>query len=162
MIKKRSSVNKICMWCALILLIFIWGNSCIGATNSGAASGTITKAILKIINSFFGINVSFNTLHILIRKLAHFTEYAVYGLLLKGAAQTNAITTMFIGLLTAVADECIQYFTPGRAASVRDIIVDFTGFVCGMIVFWILRAMWHEFQNTVLKKHREKKNRTQN
>ena len=153
---RKISRNKLFGWLALLELLFIWGNSMIVAEISGNTSGKLTKIIYELIKILFEIEASFGTLHFFIRKLAHFTEYAVYGFLIKGYGKFNWILTLIIGLTTAGIDEMIQYFTPGRSCEIRDVMIDFSGFIFGIISYWILRAIWHELENTIIKKYKEK------
>ena len=155
-VKKNYHINKFFTFFAIIAVIFIWTNSLQVAEVSGEVSEKLARFILKIFNLALGINVSFGTFHHIIRKLAHFSEYLIYGFLLKGAINVRVMTTLFTGLFTAVIDESIQYFVPGRAAAVKDVLIDFSGFLVGTIIFWIMRAMWHEFQNTVIADYKER------
>ncbi len=63
------------LWTAVIFLASFQSGE-----DSGALSGNISIAILKFISSI-GIRFSFETFHLLMRKAAHFCEYAVLGVL---------------------------------------------------------------------------------
>lgn len=86
--------------------------------------------------------------HRFVRKLAHFTEFGVLGLCLGGFAfnlgeinnKKYASLPMLIALGTAVIDEFIQRFT-GRTSSVKDVLIDFSGALCGLIVTWIISSV---------------------
>lgn len=39
---------------------------------------------------------------------------------------------LFVGLLVAVLDETVQLYVPGRSSSVRDVLIDFGGVLCGL------------------------------
>ena len=75
----------------------------------------------------------------LIRKAAHFAEYAVLGALLFGAADVHHGLWFppCFGLLAALADETVQLFALGRAGMVEDVWLDFAGFLTG----WVLIAL---------------------
>ena len=73
-----------------------------------------------------------------LRKMAHFAEYAVMGILVfrilychmeKGAKQYFAAVLWVF--LSAAADEIHQYFVPGRWASVSDVLLDTCGGAVG-------------------------------
>jgi VanZ family protein len=104
----------------------------LSADESGGLLETI-KAMLEFL-PFVGKL----TEHIL-RKLAHFTEFAALGFLL--ATDTflfisNPVKKMnipaFAGLLVALTDETIQYFIPGRSSQVTDVWIDFLGVCFGI------------------------------
>jgi VanZ family protein len=71
----------------------------------------------------------------IIRKLAHFTEYAILTTLgywgwLKGlgrSPQTALRITLLISILFAISDEFHQRFVPGRTSLVTDVFVDCFG-----------------------------------
>lgn len=88
------------------------------------------------------------TFHRFVRKLAHFTEFGALGLCLGGFAfnlgeiknKKYVSLPMLIALGTAVIDEFIQRFT-GRTSSVKDVLIDFSGALCGLIVTWIISSV---------------------
>ncbi len=83
--------------------------------------------------------------HTLLRKLAHFAEYALLGLhgpLYALLWRKGWIVPLF-GPLCAAIDEGIQYFVPGRAAAFTDVLIDTCGFAVGamlmLLALWILK-----------------------
>ena len=80
-------------------------------------------------------------LNIYIRKFAHGFEFFVLALLifltLKSfniKSREVIIYTLFIVLLYAVIDEYRQLYIPGRNSNVRDVVIDFTGGIGGVII----------------------------
>lgn len=120
----------------LACVLFIWHNSMESATQSSSRSGKVTEAINGVLASVGGGAV---TEHF-IRKLAHFSEYGLEGVLtvllfmvycLKSQKLRRAI--LLTGLLTAIVDESIQFFSAGRSPGVGDVCIDMAGFACGML-----------------------------
>lgn len=77
----------------------------------------------------------------IVRKLAHFCEYALEGFLL--ALCLRVYTRHFFvhiswpilgGLLTALTDETIQMFSDGRSSQLTDVWLDFSGALAGILV----------------------------
>lgn len=69
----------------------------------------------------------------LLRKAAHFAEFAVLGMLWSGHARLRERRLWWLwGLPTAVVDECLQFLSPGRAPMVGDVVVDTAGYLCGV------------------------------
>ena len=122
-------------------MAFIWGNSLMTGADSGALSG----GILAWINSILGLGeAGAETLHLLIRKAAHFTEFACLGVLLawncrmSGLCGSRAVTLpLLIALLTACTDETIQIFVEGRGSSLLDVWVDTAGTLTGILILAI-------------------------
>lgn len=120
---------------ALIVLNLglIWGNSLLSGEDSGAMSGGLLAALAEVfpfLASEWG--------HTLLRKAAHFSEFALLGLLCTGrnrlAGKPTDIAQTGLGLAVACIDETIQIFTPGRASSLVDVWIDTAGFAAGMAV----------------------------
>lgn len=86
--------------------------------------------------------------HRLIRKLAHFAEFGALGLCFGGFAynlgriryEKYISLPMLMALFAAVCDEFIQRFT-GRTSSVKDVLIDFSGALCGLIITWIISSV---------------------
>ena len=127
--------------CAVLIaanLAFIWGNSLLPGTDSGNLSG----GIMAWINSFLGLGeAGAETLHLLIRKGAHFTEFACLGALLcwhcgmadvKGTA--SGAFPLLGSLIAACTDETIQIFVDGRGSSLLDVWVDTFGALAGIMI----------------------------
>ena len=79
--------------------------------------------------------------HFLVRKGAHFTVYAVLGLLLfaafyinRGKLFSSSITAVIIGGIYGVFDELHQYFVPGRSCQLRDMLIDASGVLTAVLL----------------------------
>jgi len=75
---------------------------------------------------------------LLLRKLAHATEYAILGLLLLRALG-RAWLALGLGVLYAGSDELHQHFVSGRHGSPIDVAIDAAGVLIG--VFLVRRAL---------------------
>ena len=117
-------------------LAFIWGNSLM----TGAESGNLSGGVLAWLNSFLGLGEEgAEILHHFIRKAAHFTEFACFGLLLcwrLGMADLKGIHlaahSLLGSLLAACIDETIQIFVDGRGSSLMDVWTDTFGALTGI------------------------------
>ena len=121
---------------SVLTLLFIWGNSLLPAATSSALSNWV-KSILP---DFGGQEGEVSTFFI--RKLAHFTEYAVLGALLTWRALLGSAeerpplrNLALMGVFAALIDETIQ-MTNDRSAQVRDVWIDFGGFTLGVLAVW--------------------------
>lgn len=127
------------------VLCFIFGNSLLNGQQSGEVSSSVMEAVepiaRPIVEAVSPKPVTDDMLHTVIRKLAHFTEFAALAALsalllfqLRGTLMTPHLGYVLFGtLLAAVTDEFIQSFT-GRTSSVRDVLIDFSGALCGMLL----------------------------
>ena len=130
--KKRINILLVITW---MILIFIM--SSFNSTESSNQS----NFIVNIIANIFNIN-NISILSLIIRKLAHFTEYFILGLLVYNLIHGNkkkAYIAVIICVLYAISDEIHQLFVPGRSCQVLDIIIDSSGSLLGIILFYIYK-----------------------
>jgi VanZ family protein len=89
------------------------------------------------------------SIHFIVRKCTHVGEYGILALLLLRAAtlMTNykrSIPILYLSvwgvcLIVAATDEFHQTFVASRGASVRDIMIDSSGAVLGLVIASIIR-----------------------
>lgn len=76
--------------------------------------------------------------HHLLRKLAHFSAFALLGVLftctLRQTKYFHPVRPMLMALAAAFVDETIQLFVEGRSGQVSDMWIDFAGAVCGTLL----------------------------
>ena len=132
---------------ALAFTGFIFYNSSLPAPVSDENSYYFVN-LISWINAFLDKPVPLEEMNHYIRKTAHFTEYFVQSLLLCNAFQTDRADhknsrgcILFLSLLTAVLDEYIQLFSPGRSGQVTDILLDFSGGFSGWLVFQLWKRI---------------------
>lgn len=112
---------------------------------SGGETGSMLSALLDLLH----INLSASqTAHLnyLLRKLAHFTGYAVLSLLLLRALRGErrgewrwrwAAWAFLITALYALIDEYHQSLTRTRTGSLGDSLLDMAGGLAGLALWWI-------------------------
>ena len=119
----------------ILVLAFIWGNSLLPPEASWAVSEAVKSLLLALFPLGGGAGgEGTGLLGFLVRKGAHFTEFALLGALLAArqrGLQGEKALPLLGGLLAALTDESIQYFT-GRTSSVLDVWLDFAGAAAGM------------------------------
>ena len=130
---------RLCTALLIANLAVIWGNSLLPGSDSGAMSG----GVMELVRSLLGLPESAaDVLHHLVRKIAHFTEFACLGALLgwycgmKRERHPMAFPAL-LGLAAAVADESIQLLTPDRGPSLTDVWIDESGVITGLIMVLI-------------------------
>ena len=129
-------------------IVFIFSNSMKVGNVSEAASGRVLALVQKVL-THLGMPgaASHVTMH-LIRKLAHFCEYTLEGFLLMLCMRVytrNYIWHISVpllgGVLTALADETIQIYSPGRSSQVTDVWLDSAGVLAGILAALVLMAL---------------------
>lgn len=134
---KRKHLRILLVVLIVLNLAFIWGNSAMVGEQSSAMSGGVMELLHKLL-PFFPEGEMVQTV---IRKLAHFSEFAMLGLLSSGLAvlelERIPAGLLGVGLAVACIDETIQLYVPGRASSLMDVWIDASGFAAGLIVLLI-------------------------
>jgi VanZ family protein len=107
---------------------------------SAQMSGWFTK-IVEAIAYVFNISSTEVDLHLLVRKGAHFTEFAILGFLLfialyftREKLLPSSIIALITGVLYGVFDELHQLFIPGRSCQVADILIDASGILIAILL----------------------------
>ena len=138
--RNRQKIRRIVfLFLTAAFTIFIFANSLTVGEESAKQSNFVLDIVLSVL-SFFGIKADADLLFVLIRKLAHFSEYFVLGLLAFFALYnpSKRKITFFAPLyclLVAVADEFImQRITEGRSPQITDVLIDFAGVVFGLLI----------------------------
>lgn len=143
---KRRRLCKVLILCCLA---FIWGNSLLPGSASQAVSDGVKRLLGLPLSA--GVQTSGRDL---IRKAAHFTEYAALGWLLgwQGAmAGKRPRRAFLLGAVCACLDETIQIFAPNRGPGLADVLLDSFGVLAGITAL----HLGHTIYKTIQKKHLE-------
>lgn len=147
-----------------LLLVLFWAVviycfSAADASNSSKTSSGVTYFLCNLLVPGFKEMSKAERLAVIrqfsyqVRKTAHFTEYLIFGFLLyvvvffirkRRPVRYGPLLAWLTGTLYAVSDEIHQYFVPGRAMMLFDIIIDsagtLTGVAFGCLFFALLSA----------------------
>lgn len=137
--------NKLFLILGILTTIFIFYLSFQTGINSSEISNKITISLynfLKLENK-----IQLEQFHTIIRKLAHFSEFFILGIfwslyyLTKNKKKLPLSNTMIHGLITAIVDEVIQTFIPGRSGEVFDVLIDFSGVLLSVIFIVVIKMI---------------------
>lgn len=140
-------------WMALIF----WFSLQSGA-QSYAQSHKVLEIVERILNKF---GIKFNqalfdifapfckekvTSEIFIRKLAHFTEYFIFGIICTASIihwhkrKFLRFVPAALGVLTAAIDEMViqQFLVSERTAAITDVLLDSIGFYVALIIIFVV------------------------
>lgn len=124
--KKKINLLLIILW---MILIFVM--SSFNANESTNQS----NIIVHFLSQLFNIN-NLELLSFIIRKLAHFSEYLILGILIYNYCLRFDLSIL-ICLFYAISDEINQILIPGRSCQIRDVIIDLLGALCGIIILYL-------------------------
>ena len=102
----------------------------------------LVAAIIFAFSSVPSLGTGLGTWDLVLRKLAHLSEYAVLGALLQRALSRSPLAIL-IGALYATSDEIHQHFVRGRHAAWYDVVIDTVGVTIGVVA-------WSRFRKTDL------------
>ena len=139
-----------------LLLIFqmalIFTMSSFGSDSSSAQSNQIIRALHQVFPNLSSDN-SFsndNNLVFIVRKTAHFTEYAILGLLFFLVYRTHLtkpsnrklfFLAIFSSFLYACTDELHQLFVSGRSGQFTDVLIDTLGAFFGCLLLLAIKRL---------------------
>ncbi len=149
--------KKAALLCVIILIMaVIFRFSAHTGSESSELSIKVTRFISRIIFRNFGsMTLSqqqfiVSEFHHFIRKLAHFTIYAVLGMSVYSFTETTELKLLkrlslswVSCIIYAAADEFHQSFTPGRSMQFTDVMIDSAGAFCGIIAAFIIFAVFY-------------------
>lgn len=108
------------------------------------ASNQESEAVLELLQRIFPVELTMYQ----IRKAAHFLEFAVLGVLAQlmfgGVCRTwkgSILFAVVAGLVIALCDETIQLFVLGRTGQVKDIWLDLSGAISGVLIASVFRFL---------------------
>ena len=133
---------RLCRALLILNLTFIWGNSLLPGETSAAFSDWVKGLLLPILPEGLSSGGGGG----LLRKVAHFTEFAALGMCLAwllSMLQKRVWTGVFWGGLAACLDETIQIFVPDRGPGIKDVGIDVLGVCTGIFALY--------FGHTLLK-----------
>ena len=128
--------NKISLLLVILWMIFIFVMSSFDATSSSNQSNFIVDIITSIINI-----KDIGLLSLIIRKLAHFIEYFILGILVINFItryDKKIIIAILLCIIYATSDEIHQIFVPGRSCQIIDIMIDSLGSIMGIYLYKLI------------------------
>jgi VanZ family protein len=129
---------RLCTALILVNLCVIWGNSLLPGEISGRISDLVRDG-LRLLLELLGLSGGDSGPGGgLLRKLAHFTEFACLGGLFAWYFSLRKMPRLLAlggGFLSACVDETIQRFVPDRGPSVFDVALDTAGVVFGILLY---------------------------
>ena len=165
--KRKNMSDKIIKTICFILIFVTFGvifkfSSQDGGTSS-KLSYRIRDFILKFDKEYSNLSDKekkerANKLHVIVRKMAHFSIYTVLGIILStffgifiNKNGKRSVICLAIGVLYAISDEIHQIFVPGRTAKVMDVFIDTSGVIIGIVIVIIIEWTMRKIVDKVKK-----------
>ena len=134
-LKKFINIGLLILW---MIIIFVLSN------DTGTASSNKSDGIASFISDIISF-IDTDTLIFIIRKLAHFTEYLILGILFLNVLKDYNVVNTKLVIITilfcfsfAISDEVHQLFIQNRSGKITDILIDKLGSSIGVIIYYLI------------------------
>ena len=136
----------------LIILIILW--TCLIFSFSSQDGGESSGFSRKFVEFFVKDPELVNKIEPYVRKLAHFSEYGLGGVLFVSLFSTyewtdrrKITTSILVGVWYAIMDEIHQLMVPGRSGALKDVYIDSLGITTGVIGMLIVIKIFEIIKN---------------
>ena len=160
--KERKNILRIVLLILIIInciTIFYFSNQV--ADESSKRSGRIVNFIAQIVHKIKNMQEPEKTIFMqetlttIVRKTAHFSIYAMLGILSMNYMATykekslykNALIAIIFCIFYATTDEIHQYFIPGRSCELRDVCIDTVGSLTGIVITYAIYYYYKRRKN---------------
>lgn len=156
---KRITRRRLRRLRRLLLWIFLGGVAMMiffFSAQTGEESLRVSSGVMKLVSAWLkpcvelvlGRTLSPGGMQLLIRKLAHFSEYALLGfcltlLLREYHWRFPRLSAALLGTGYAVTDELHQLLSDGRSSSPVDVAIDAAGVLAGLLLASLLVGVVH-------------------
>ena len=135
--KKIIAWILVCIW---LLVIFLF------SSQTGSSSSELSNGIVTFLKDLFPFSFNQEFFSLLIRKLAHFSEYFVLGILVcnlvkqyQDLKKKQYFWIFFFCLLYACSDEFHQIFINGRSPQIFYVLIDSLGSLTSIFSYFVFK-----------------------
>jgi VanZ family protein len=139
----------LCVWLAWMGLVFYFSTKSWGGQETRSELEQILTIYLPSVREQLSRS-DLNTLNFVIRKMAHFTEYAILTTLgyfawsksLNQPLFAALRNTLICSIVFAISDEFHQLFEAGRTSLATDVLIDSLGASMAVLILqrWVMRS----------------------
>lgn len=134
------SMRYVFLVLSILTTAFVWSNSLRNGEQSTNQSDKITNGIVDVVEEVTDKPQNHASWSYFVRKLAHFGEYALLGVLwilclyLFFHKKVYSLLAFTVCVLISIIDESIQLFVPGRVGSIADVLLDSSGALFSILI----------------------------
>lgn len=129
------------------------------AEQSNSLSTSVTEKMIEAVEKVVPKDrIDFSNWNHIIRKNAHFFIYLVFGAILVHAIRfllipkwKTFVYAFGFSVLYAISDEWHQWYVPGRGAQVTDVLIDSTGALTGILLYFVVWQLASKRKKTTSK-----------
>ena len=154
---EKNILKDILLFAIFLTLVILWMEIIFKLSSANGEKSTDTsRASLERIITVFNKNIDKDKLEglvikydVVLRKFTHFSGYLVGGVLLyfmyfylnklmKYKLKNIKMYSVVTGSIYAMTDELHQHFVPGRSGEIKDVLLDTSGVITGIIIVWLV------------------------
>ncbi len=132
----------------LCMTVFIFANSMKNGSESQENSAAVIGLLAPVLDALGGF-LGIGDWTLVVRKGAHMAEFAALAALIflfvcffrQDTGKSLLGYGLFYALSTAVCDEFIQLYSPGRTGKVTDVLIDAAGASIGFLITWLIMRL---------------------
>ena len=152
-LKRKKNLKDIVLFVIFLILVVFWMGVIFkfSSANGEKSTGTSRSSLEKII-TLFNKNIDKDKLEglvikydVVLRKFTHFSGYLVGGVLLyfmyfylnklvNYKLKYIKLYSVVTGSIYAMTDELHQHFVPGRSGEIKDVVLDTSGVIMGVVI----------------------------
>ena len=156
-LKRKKNLKNIVLFFIFLILVVFWMGVIFkfSSANGEKSTGTSRSSLEKII-TLFNKNIDKDKLDeivikydVVLRKFTHFSGYLVGGVLIyfmyfylnklvNYKLKYIKLYSVVTGSIYAMTDELHQHFVPGRSGEIKDVLLDTSGVITGIIIVWLV------------------------
>lgn len=153
-----------CLLTLLWMIVIFLFSAQNGQQSEATSSGVVDRVAALIVKDYEEFDEATKVevrqeLSFAVRKMGHFTEYALLGVLTFGAVSKrerarwlSALFTFGICVAYAAGDEFHQFFSDGRSPALWDVLIDSSGALVGIAIALLLWLLIDWFGRRYLQK----------
>ena len=145
-----KKVKTLRIFLIILIVLWTWLIFSFSSQDGGESSGLSRKVV-----EFFVKDPDLvNKIEPYARKVAHFSEYSLGGILFISLFSTynwtdrrKITTSILLGVWYAIMDELYQLMIPGRSGALKDVYIDSLGIATGVIGMLIVIKIFDKLKN---------------
>ena len=154
-LERKKNLKDIVLFVIFLILVVFWMGVIFkfSSANGEKSTGTSRSSLEKII-TLFNKNIDKDKLEglvikydVVLRKCTHFSGYLVGGVLLyfmyfylnklvNYKLKYIKMYSVVTGSIYAMTDELHQHFVSGRSGEIKDVVLDTSGVIIGVVIVW--------------------------
>ena len=154
-LERKKNLKDIVLFVIFLILVVFWMGVIFkfSSANGEKSTGTSRSSLEKII-TLFNKNIDKQKLSeivikydVVLRKFTHFSGYLVGGVLLyfmyfylnklvNYKLKKIKMYSVITGSIYAMTDELHQHFVSGRSGEIKDVLLDTSGVIIGVVIVW--------------------------